>query len=92
MCHRRTSCSRVPAHARKPTVAAIGFLLTLITDLSGRWLIDTDKDEEGLRVLADLHGGDLNHPAAKAEFREIKEKVIHEVRLDFFDRDELSDE
>ncbi|KAG6889858.1 hypothetical protein C0992_003837 [Termitomyces sp. T32_za158] len=44
----------------------------------GRWLIDNDKDEEGLRVLADLHGGDLNHPAAKAEFREIKEKVIFE--------------
>ncbi|KAG5729576.1 Sugar transporter STL1 [Termitomyces sp. T112] len=45
---------------------------------SPRWLIDSDKDEEGLRVLADLHGGDLNHPAAKAEFREIKEKVIFE--------------
>ncbi|KAG5350842.1 hypothetical protein C0989_009046 [Termitomyces sp. Mn162] len=45
------------------------------------WLIDSDKDEEGLRVLADLHGGDLNHPAAKAEFREIKEKVIFEMTL-----------
>ncbi|KAG6917295.1 hypothetical protein DXG01_003136 [Tephrocybe rancida] len=42
------------------------------------WLIDTDKDEEGMRVLADLHGGDIDDPVAKAEFREIKEKVIFE--------------
>ncbi|KAG6901503.1 hypothetical protein C0995_011053 [Termitomyces sp. Mi166 len=59
----------------------IGALLaagSLLMPESPRWLIDTDKDEEGLRVLADLHGGDLNHPAAKAEFREIKEKVIYE--------------
>ncbi|KAG6862410.1 hypothetical protein C0995_011850 [Termitomyces sp. Mi166 len=42
------------------------------------WLIDTDKDTEGLRVLADLHGGNLNDPIALAEFREIKEKVQEE--------------
>lgn len=23
------------------------------------WLIDNDKDQEGLQVLADMHGGDL---------------------------------
>ncbi|KAG6911521.1 hypothetical protein DXG01_011823 [Tephrocybe rancida] len=43
------------------------------------WLIDTDKDAEGMRVLADLHGGDLDDPTALAEFKEIKEKV-HEER------------
>ncbi|KAJ3896911.1 hypothetical protein GG344DRAFT_35675 [Lentinula edodes] len=42
------------------------------------WLIDTDKDDEGLRVIADLHGGDLDNPVAKAEYREIKDKVILE--------------
>ncbi|KAJ7133482.1 hypothetical protein C8R44DRAFT_829310 [Mycena epipterygia] len=45
---------------------------------SPRWLIDTDKDEEGMRVLVDLHGGDPHDPVAKAEFREIKDKVLME--------------
>jgi hypothetical protein len=45
---------------------------------SPRWLIDTDKDDEGLRVIADLHGGDLENVVAKAEYREIKDKVIME--------------
>ncbi|KAF5336225.1 hypothetical protein D9758_014341 [Tetrapyrgos nigripes] len=51
---------------------------TLIMPESPRWLIDTDKDDEGLRILADLHGGDLDDPIAKAEYREIKDKVIME--------------
>lgn len=46
---------------------------------SPRWLIDTDKEMEGLRVIADLHGGDLNDPIALAEFREIKDKVFEDV-------------
>ncbi|KAJ7456735.1 hypothetical protein B0H11DRAFT_2243903 [Mycena galericulata] len=45
---------------------------------SPRWLIDTDKDVEGMKVLVDLHGGDPHHPVAKAEFQEIKEKVLME--------------
>lgn len=45
-----------------------------------RWLIDNDKDEEGMRVIADLHGGDLDDIVARAEFQEIKERVIFEVR------------
>jgi len=43
-----------------------------------RWLIDTDKDDEGLRVLADLNGGDLDNPITRAEFKEIKDKVTEE--------------
>jgi hypothetical protein len=43
------------------------------------WLIDTDKDIEGMRVIADLHGGDLHGPVAMAEFQEIKKKVQEEV-------------
>ncbi|KAE9403242.1 general substrate transporter [Gymnopus androsaceus JB14] len=56
----------------------IGALLaagSLIMPESPRWLIDTDKDDEGLRVIADLHGGDLDNPVAKTEYREIKDKV-----------------
>ena len=32
-----------------------------------------------MRVIADLHGGDLDNPVAKAEFREIRDKVLLEV-------------
>ncbi|KAG7445625.1 general substrate transporter [Guyanagaster necrorhizus] len=51
---------------------------SLVLPESPRWLIDTDKDDEGLRVLADLHGGDLDNVVARAEYREIKDKVIME--------------
>jgi len=51
--------------------------------MSLRWLIDTNKDDEGMRVIADLHGGDLDDPIAKAEFREIKDKVLMEVGRTF---------
>lgn len=44
-----------------------------------RWLIDTDNDVAGMRVIADLHGGNLNDPVAVAEFNEIKHKVQQEV-------------
>lgn len=48
---------------------------------SPRWLLDNDMDEEGMRVLADLHGaGDPDNETAKGEFREIKENVLAEVR------------
>jgi hypothetical protein len=30
-------------------------------------------------VIADLHGGDMNGTVAKAEFNEIKDKVVAEV-------------
>lgn len=44
-----------------------------------RWLIDVDRDDEGMRVIADLHGGDPEDLIAKAEFQEIKDRVIFEV-------------
>ncbi len=46
---------------------------------SARWLLDTDQDDEGMRVIADLHGGDPEDPKAVAEFREIKDKVLEDV-------------
>lgn len=57
-------------------------LQTLIQTLivsSQRWLIDSGRDEEGMIVIADLHGGDMNGTVAKAEFNEIKDKVVAEV-------------
>ena len=43
------------------------------------WLIDVDRDDEGMQVIADLHGGDPEDLGARAEFHEIKERVISEV-------------
>ncbi|KIY71948.1 hypothetical protein CYLTODRAFT_434963 [Cylindrobasidium torrendii FP15055 ss-10] len=60
---------------------AIGALLalgSLVMPESPRWLIDTDKDEAGLRVIADLHGGDLDNPVAQAEYHDIKDMVMKE--------------
>ena len=36
-----------------------------------------------MRVIADLHGGDPDDPDAKAEFREIKDRVMSEVNFSF---------
>jgi len=43
---------------------------------SPRYLLDTDQDVEGLKVIADFHNGDLEDPVSKAEFRAIKEAVL----------------
>jgi hypothetical protein len=40
-----------------------------------------DKDVEGMRVIADLHGGSLEDPIAVAEFQEIKDKVLEDVSM-----------
>jgi hypothetical protein len=52
---------------------------SLIMPESPRWLIDVGKDVEGMRIIADLHGGDPESAAARAEFQEIKGKVMEEV-------------
>jgi hypothetical protein len=44
-----------------------------------RWLIDTGKDDEGMIVIADLHGGNLEDVQARAEFREIRDAVEQEA-------------
>lgn len=51
---------------------------SLVMPESPRWLIDTDQDEAGMRVIVDLHGGDPDDILAKAEFQEIKDKVMEE--------------
>jgi MFS family permease len=51
---------------------------SLVIPESPRWLIDVDRDDEGMQVIADLHGGDPEDLAAKTEFHEIKEQVISE--------------
>jgi MFS family permease len=42
-----------------------------------RWLLDNDHDEEGITVIANLYGaGDIHHPHAREQFREIKLAVL----------------
>ncbi|KAH3943387.1 hypothetical protein HBI56_110270 [Parastagonospora nodorum] len=46
---------------------------------SPRWLASKDRWEEALTVLANLHGGgDINHPAVLAEYKEIEEALRFE--------------
>lgn len=45
-----------------------------------RYLIDTDQDDEGLRVIADFHDGNMDDPVTRAEFTEIKEAILADVR------------
>ncbi|KAI0660375.1 general substrate transporter [Cubamyces menziesii] len=59
-------------------IGAILALGSLVMPESPRWLIDVDRDEEGMRVIADLHGGDPEDLVAKAEFQEIKDRVTYE--------------
>lgn len=55
------------------------FLGSFVIVETPRWLLDNDHDEEGMVVIADLHGGgDIYHPEARREFRNIKESVLLE--------------
>jgi hypothetical protein len=78
MCDRWAACWRVYSHARKSSVCFFFSRLNLPSYVTFSWLIDNDKDEEGMRVLADLHGGDPEDMVAKAEFQEIKDRVMFE--------------
>lgn len=76
-------CSFLPGHYswRLPLSlqVVIGLVLaagSLLLPESPRWLLDHDRDDEGMRVLADLHGGgNPKEPRARLEYREIKENV-----------------
>nr|VWO94308.1 Glucose transporter rco-3 [Ganoderma boninense] len=59
-------------------IGAILAIGSLVMPESPRWLIDVDRDEEGMRVISDLHGGDPEDLLAKAEFQEIKDRVMFE--------------
>lgn len=55
------------------------------------WLIDVSKDAEGFRVIVDLHGGDEQNEMAQAEYTEIKDRVMFEVRMYVPDINKMSD-
>lgn len=79
MRHRGHSRRWIPCHAREPTVGCL--YVDLASSNSGvlSWLIDNDRDADGMQVIADLHGGDPEDVSAKAEFQEIKDRVNFDV-------------
>ncbi|WRT70803.1 uncharacterized protein IL334_007802 [Kwoniella shivajii] len=54
-------------------VLAIG---SFVAPESPRYLIDTDQDVEGLAVIADFQGKDLDSYSVQEEFKEIKDAVL----------------
>lgn len=67
---------RIPL-AMQVVIGGILAVGSLLIPESPRWLLDTDQDAEGMRVIADLYGaGDPHNRHAKREFREIKEAVL----------------
>lgn len=47
---------------------------------SPRWLVQKDREDEALHVLARIHaGGDINDSYVQAEFSEIKAKIASEL-------------
>nr|CAG8572707.1 6897_t:CDS:10 [Entrophospora candida] len=59
--------------------AAILAVSTIFLPFSPRWLLDHDRDEEGLKVIADLRSnGDKSDANVLSEYNEIKENVKFE--------------
>lgn len=57
-------------------IGAILAIGSLIIPESPRWLLDTDQDVAGMRVIVDLNGGDPDSQRARQEYIEIKEAVL----------------
>ena len=78
------ACSFLPGNMawRMPLLMqpVIGLLLafgSVLLPESPRWLLDQDRDTEGMNVLVDLHEtADTRHTRAKLEFLEIKNNVF----------------
>lgn len=52
---------------------------SLVVPESPRYLVDSDQDEEGLAVIADFHGSELDDPMVREEFKVIKDAVLADV-------------
>ena len=49
------------------------------TILMSRFLVDTDREVEGLRVIADFQGKPLDHEDVLLEYKEIRDAVLLDV-------------
>ncbi|WWC92436.1 uncharacterized protein L201_007394 [Kwoniella dendrophila CBS 6074] len=66
---------RIPLFIQCLGGAILG-LGSFITPESPRYLIDTDQDVEGLAVIADFQGKDLDSHSVQEEYREIRDAVL----------------
>jgi len=58
-------------------MGALLALGALIISETPRWLLDNDHDEDGMIVIAMLHGGgDVTSHIAREEYREIKKNIL----------------
>lgn len=76
MYHGRITSLRGIDHLRNTKVLLLdGFLFDHL--LIYRWLLDNDHDEDGMIVIAMLHGGgDVTSEIARDEYREIKRNIL----------------
>ncbi|KAG7094843.1 hypothetical protein E1B28_005652 [Marasmius oreades] len=73
-----TASFRIPWGLQMIPAIVLFFGMTFFPE-SPRWLMDHDRDEEALQILADLHGGgDKNNELVRLEFEEIRHQVIYE--------------
>lgn len=54
-----------------------GLLVAIRSDI--RYLIDTDQEVEGLAVIADFQGKELDHEDVQLEYKEIRDAVLLDV-------------
>ncbi|KAJ2966007.1 hypothetical protein NQ176_g10345 [Zarea fungicola] len=67
---------RIPLFMQCVMGALLAFGSLIIVE-SPRWLLDTDHDEEGMVVIANLYGGgDILNQKARDEYKEIKMGVL----------------
>ena len=65
--------------ARIPSVSHASSVC--LPKLSVRFLVDTDQEVEGLAVIADFQGRDLDDELVIAEYKEIRDAVLADVSL-----------
>jgi MFS family permease len=73
-----TGSFRIPWGLQAIPAIVLGVGMMFLPE-SPRWLVDHDREDEALRILADLHaGGDANQEPVRRELGEIKQQVYFE--------------
>lgn len=68
---------------------SILFFGSFVTPESPRYLIDTDQEIEGLGVIADFQGREMDHEKVVEEYKEIRDAVLADVSAKSCDENTL---